>query len=599
MTAAPPRPMYLPVDGATVFGTFHDASTWDEATAVLICPPWGWDDVAAYRALREWSIRLAAAGYPTLRIDLPGTGDSSGTPSDAGLVDAWVASVTEAAAWLRAQPGVSRVAVIGLGIGGLIAGAAIDRGAPVDELVLWAAPTRGNSFVREQRAFGAMQDTRVGLEGAPEGLPDGWLEVGGFLLSAATIDAIEGLDLRDLSAHGLRRVLVLDRDGMGRSPELEANLERQGVAVAASPGNGWKAMVFHPERYEAPLDVFRRIEGWLATGRTSATGRSTATATSAAGIVPPAPADRLRTGSADGRIVETPVRIPQPFGSLFGVLAQPEAEEPSSLCAVFLNAGAVRRIGPNRLWVEIARDWAARGVPSVRMDLEGIGDADGDPDRYRNVGNFYTDEFGAQVGSVLDHLQGRGLGPRFILVGLCAGGYWAFHTGAADQRVVAAFILNPRAMIWDDGLLARREAHKVERLVEPAMWGRILRGEVAPARMLAVSTAAAKSAAGAVASVPGRLVGSRRSETTVDPTVTRFESLHDAGTRVLLAFADDEPVFDELEADGVIRRFGDWPNVTLEHLPGADHTLRPVNAQTALRALLDRELTEVLRDEPS
>jgi pimeloyl-ACP methyl ester carboxylesterase len=591
--------VYLPIDGGTVFGTYHAASAEDRTTAVLICPPWGWDDVASYRALREWSMQLAATGYSTLRIDLPGTGDSSGTPSDAGLVDAWVAAVTVAAGWLRDQPGISRVAVIGLGIGGLVAGAALDRGAAIDELVLWATPTRGRAFVREQRAFAALQDTRVGMpdDVAPESLPEGWLEVGGFVLSAETIGAIEALDLRDASAHGLQRALLVERDGMGRSPELEANLERQDVVVEWSPGNGWKSMVFHPERYDPPLDVFKRIEGWLA-GTPPPRRPSPASP-----IERESSPDRSGHGFENGRVVETPLRIAQSFGSLFGVLAEPEPEAErdagSDLCAVFLNAGAVRRIGPNRLWVEISRAWAARGVPSVRMDLEGIGDADGDPDRYRNVGNFYTDEFGAQVGSILDHLEDRGLGPRFILIGLCAGGYWAFHTGAADRRVVAAFIVNPRAMIWDDNLLARREAHKVERLVEPAMWGRILRGEVAPSRMLAVSTAVARSAAGAVTAVPGRIVGSRRSEGAAGPTVARFEALHDAGTRVLLAFADDEPVFDELEADGIIGQFSRWPNVTLEHLPGADHTLRPVVAQAALRELLDRELAEMMADKAS
>ena len=173
------------------------------------------------------------------------------------------------------------------------------------------------------------------------------------------------------------------------------------------------------------------------------------------------------------RIRETAIRIEQPFGQLFGVLAEPVDRPRSDVCVIFLNAGAVRRIGPNRLWVEASRRWSARGVPMVRMDLEGIGDADGDPDRYRDVGNFYTAEFGGQVGAIIDDLAGRGFGPRFVLVGLCAGGYWAFHTGAADERVVAALIINPRAMIWDADLLSRREARKVQRLLEPALWTRI------------------------------------------------------------------------------------------------------------------------------
>jgi hypothetical protein len=76
--------------------------------------------------------------------------------------------------------------------------------------------------------------------------------------------------------------------------------------------------------------------------------------------------------------------------------------------------------------------------------------------------------------------------------------------------------------------------------------------------------------------------------------VTQAESLLDAlrehGTRVILAFADDEPVRDELEADGTLAHLGRWPNVVLTHLPGRDHTLRPVVAQRAYHELLEGEL---------
>jgi alpha/beta superfamily hydrolase len=37
------------------------------------------------------------------------------------------------------------------------------------------------------------------------------------------------------------------------------------------------------------------------------------------------------------------------------------------------------RSGPNRLTTAFARRWACAGVPSLRLDLRGIGDSDGDP----------------------------------------------------------------------------------------------------------------------------------------------------------------------------------------------------------------------------
>ena len=162
--------------------------------------------------------------------------------------------------------------------------------------------------------------------------------------------------------------------------------------------------------------------------------------------------------------------IDQPFGRSFAIVADAEAASRSDLCAVFLNAGAVRRIGPNRTWVEAGRRWAARGVPSARIDFEGIGESDGDAAMFVDVGRFYTQDHGVHLGAVLDALEARGAGPRFVLVGLCAGGYWAFNAAAQDDRVVSAVVLNPRALVWVPDLDERREARQIQRVLEPNTW---------------------------------------------------------------------------------------------------------------------------------
>ncbi len=582
-------PLYLDVAPDAVFAFFHaPAAGTTSDTAVLICPPWGWDEIASYRARGAWGAYLADRGHPTLRIDLPGCGDSAGDPGEPELVAAWRHSIEGAAGWLAALPGVSRVAAIGLGLGGLLAAATVADGAAIDDLVLWAAPVHGRAFAREQRAFAALQGSRLAPidDSDPAPLPDGWLEVGGFVLSAETIATLGPLDLASLPLGRLERALLLERDGMGQDRELEASLKRDGVEVTAAPGQGWTDMVFHPERYRPPLVVFERVAEWLAAAptRRPRTPR----------IEAPRVMDRLELCLDGTCIQEAPIQIDQPFGQVLGLLARPVELPLSPVCAIFLNAGAVRRIGPNRLWVEIARRWAARGVPTIRMDLEGIGDADGDPSRYLDVGNFYTPAFGAQVTTIVDALQARGLGPQFVLIGLCAGAYWAFHTAASDSRVIEAIIVNPRAMVWDPDLLARREARKVERLLEPALWQGLLRSKVPPSRMLAVSRAMARTAVRAVIRAARRTSAADRARRSSDVTEGRLDALQKLGTRVVLAFADDEPVHDELMADGVLTRSDRWPVIELMHLPGRDHTLRPIVAQRALHVMLEAELDRLV-----
>jgi hypothetical protein len=69
-----------------------------------------------------------------------------------------------------------------------------------------------------------------------------------------------------------------------------------------------------------------------------------------------------------------------------------------------------------------------------------------------------------------------------------------------------------------------------------------------------------------------------------------LDRLTDRGTSLVVAFSNDESLYEELRADGVIDRIAAAPNARLERLPGRDHTLRPAIAQRAAHELLDRSM---------
>ena len=274
--------------------------------------------------------------------------------------------------------------------------------------------------------------------------------------------------------------------------------------MTVGPGPGWGAMIFHPERFDPPLRVFATVDAWLAAG----SGCDAPTAVSS-----DAPGGRARRGVPRCRRVrvrEAPFTVEHEVGTLFGILAEPVDGPRPPLAAIFLNAGAVRRIGPNRLWVEAARQAAAVGLPTLRVDLEGIGDSDGDAGRYRDVGKFYRSELGGFVSAILDALEARGYGERFVLVGLCAGGYWAFNAADRDPRAVAALMVNPGALEWHPELVKDRNARKLQRLRRRAWWRRVLRGQVKRKNVVAVARATASQGWRDVASLPGRLDDARR-----------------------------------------------------------------------------------------
>jgi len=79
MIVPAPQPLYLQCEPDPAFATVHRAAEQNARdTAVILCPPFGWDEVCSYRSLRFWAARLAQDGYATIRLSLPSTGDSGG-----------------------------------------------------------------------------------------------------------------------------------------------------------------------------------------------------------------------------------------------------------------------------------------------------------------------------------------------------------------------------------------------------------------------------------------------------------------------------------------------------------------------------------------
>ncbi len=164
------RSLYLtPPDRAPVFAVLHEppAGTARSSTGVLLCPPFGWDELCTHRSLRAWADALAGAGHAALRLDLPGTGDSGGSPCDPDRLAAWTEAVAAAADWLRGETGGERIVAVGLGLGGMLALRALAGGAPIDDLVLWSVPARGSLLLREMRAFAQMAAGETGETNPP------------------------------------------------------------------------------------------------------------------------------------------------------------------------------------------------------------------------------------------------------------------------------------------------------------------------------------------------------------------------------------------------------------------------------------------------
>jgi alpha-beta hydrolase superfamily lysophospholipase len=619
------QPLYLRGFGAPVFAFLHRGADPLGETAVLLCPPFGWEDMCSYRIRREWAERLAGAGYTALRIDLPGSGDSAGVPGDPGQLDAWTQAVAGAARWLRLPTAdrptpAARVVGVGIGLGGMVSCRAALQGAPIDELALWAVPARGRTLLRELRTFSALEVANAleAGEAAPQSdaEDDGALVANGYSMSAATVTELERFDLGELepSWHGTPRALLLGRDGLKVDKALPAILERAGAAVTVADGPGFGEMMVEPQDARMPVEVVELVSAWLDDGALEheasakvAHSQGHATVDTSAASAP-SDHDEMIVDCDGVEVRETPLFLDGGDGSgrLFAVLAEPLGAR-RELTAVLLNAGPQRRIGPNRMWVEIARRWAASGVPTVRLDAAGIGDADGDAKALGQVTAFYRQVYVEQARAALAQLAERGLPPRFVMLGLCSGGYWSVQAALTDERVTAVMMLNPRTLVFDEWRHTRRRVrHLGRQMLLPSTWRRVLTGEIMFAKHLETGRTLVDRAASGPMRARERVVARRQQRRAApkraphQPIEDLFDALRERDQRALLMFTGKEVLRTELTDNGVLDRIDRWPNLELALIgSSADtHTLTPLWLQREVHALVDRALERELQRSP-
>ncbi len=332
---------------------------------------------------------------------------------------------------------------------------AIARGTSVDDLVLWGMPaTRPCAHSRDQGVRRASSSFKP--ESRSTTCPKDELCAGGHVLARQTLAELSALDAAALIAVAApASALVIGRDGIGTRWCIarSAAVRRHRGAASTRSRLGCSARA-------ASITV---AEGRLR-DRESMVGR-TCDRTFRACISPKRKAS-TKSGSPGARVRETPIVFERAGQQLYAIVSQPLDSPVADGTIIMFNAGAIRRIGPNRIWTEAARRWAAAGVPVIRVDIEGIGDAGGEGGKYAEGDEaFYTPNLVEQARGALELAEELGLPDRFVLGGLCSGAYWSFELAASDPRVRGIMMLNPRLLVFDAGAEGNRELRKLGRIL--------------------------------------------------------------------------------------------------------------------------------------
>jgi hypothetical protein len=153
--------------------------------------------------------------------------------------------------------------------------------------------------------------------------------------------------------------------------------------------------------------------------------------------------------------------------SLTGVITEPASPpDPARPAVVFLDAGVLHHVGPNRVHVRLARELAGEGFLSMRFDFSGLGDS-----RPRRDAVPFAESVVAETRQAMDVLAARGV-RSFLLFGICSGADAALRVALQDPRVAGAALVEPYLVAGPGYLLYayRRQ------LLNPLSWLRLLRG---------------------------------------------------------------------------------------------------------------------------
>lgn len=556
---------------------------------LVVCNPFGFEAICARRSLKTIAEAAAARGIAALYFDYFGCGDSEGDDAGADQMADWIDSIHHAITALKAASGVMRVCLLGLRLGSTLSALAALSREDIAGLIAIAPVVRGRSYLRELRilsATGAVPltpstDTAVALES------------GGFVMTRATCDALDTLDLCELKEMPAPKILVVERDnhpGLDGWPEA---LQRVGAAVEVQGWPGFSAMTDDPSWAKAPMTM---IEGILETlGLWSADSMHSQLSNNSRDDV--INTEAIITSSiGDLRVNERVVRIGG-SGGMFGVISvpcsPPTLSEKQYPWVLMFNPGAVHHAGPNRLWVRLARRWAAAGFAVLRFDLSGLGDSPPRQGAKENV--IYSPHAIQDVTKAIEFLRSDFSAQQLHLVGLCSGGYHVFKAALSGNAVASATMINffwARGVVRDDVLTDYSRILMVNRYVRGifslAPWLRLLRGQLDLRTILLAVVQHLCSLAEHRLREWARATGIPLQE----DLATELRRAVDRGTRLHFVFSEFDPAYEMLlrQAGGTVRRLKSQGSLTLAILPNADHTITQYAARERLVAHLDQNI---------
>ena len=154
-------PFFFPNGNYRLFGVLHEAKEPSKKEGFVFCSPFAEEKLWVHRVFVNFARDLAGNGYPVLRFDYMGNGDSEGNFEESSL-ETMLSDTRCAIRTLREKIGaLESVNLLGLRLGGTIAALVAENTSNINRLILWEPVVNGSAYMREMLRINLATQTSV------------------------------------------------------------------------------------------------------------------------------------------------------------------------------------------------------------------------------------------------------------------------------------------------------------------------------------------------------------------------------------------------------------------------------------------------------
>jgi pimeloyl-ACP methyl ester carboxylesterase len=220
----------------------------------------------AHRAFRQLAVQLTQAGFPVLRFDYFGCGDSAGE-SDEGNIAHWMSDIGLAIDELKDMSGVTKVSLIGARLGATLATLVGTPRSDIEHIVLWEPIVNGKEYMEELLALHQQWLQDAITKPKPTDRNDG-NEILGFPLTSTLRRELEAIDLLTLQHRPALQLYIIESTTTMQTSRLRDHLTTLDFSVDYQYIPGPKIWIKEASMDQAlvPGQILQAIVSWMSRG---------------------------------------------------------------------------------------------------------------------------------------------------------------------------------------------------------------------------------------------------------------------------------------------------------------------------------------------